>query len=277
MTELLALASALAFGSGDFLGGTAGRRAAPIKVTALMHGAGLVLIPLLLLATGAPTPAMSDLAWGVAGGLFGLGGVFALVTALATGPMSIVAPTTGVLSAAIPVGFALVTGERPGTITLIGMALGLLAIVVVSGAEGPSGRLSGPVLRTTLAAGVGFGLFFICFAQTNEASGMWPVLSARMASVPVALLAAWRLGGANPTGRTGAIAVGGGLLDAAGNALFLAAAQRGLLTVASTLSALYPAVTAIIARFALHERMSRIQLGGVLVALVAVVMIGWPG
>ncbi len=42
-------------------------------------------------------------------------------------------------------------------------------------------------------------------------------------------------------------------------------------TVASTLSALYPAV---IARFAVHEQMSRVQLGG----LGAVVMIGWsPG
>ena len=71
-------------------------------------------------------------------------------------------------------------------------------------------------------------------------------------------------------------AVGGGILDTAGNALYLAAAQRGLLAVASTLSALYPAVTAVIARFALHERMSPLQRSGVLLALAAVVLIGWP-
>ncbi len=45
---------------------------------------------------------------------------------------------------------------------------------------------------------------------------------------------------------------------------------------ASTLSALYPAVTAVIARFALHERMSAFQRVGVLIALMAVVLIGWP-
>jgi drug/metabolite transporter (DMT)-like permease len=49
------------------------------------------------------------------------------------------------------------------------------------------------------------------------------------------------------------------------------------LSVASTLSALYPAVTAVIARFALHERMSSLQRSGVALALVAVVLIGWAG
>jgi drug/metabolite transporter (DMT)-like permease len=72
-------------------------------------------------------------------------------------------------------------------------------------------------------------------------------------------------------------AAAAGILDTAGNALYLAAAQRGLLSVASTLSALYPAVTAVIARFALHERMSSLQRSGVALALVAVVLIGWAG
>jgi len=276
VTELLALGSALSFGSGDFLGGSAGRLAAPIKVTAVMHTVSLILVPVLLVTMGSASPTVSDLLWGAGGGLFGLAGGFSLVTALARGPMSIVAPTTGVLSAAIPVGYALATGERPGAVTLIGVVLGLTAIVIVSGADGPSGRLSGAVLGASLAAGLGFGLFFIFFAQTSEAAGMWPVLGARLVSVPVVLAAAWRLGGTKPTGRAGRLSVGPGVLDTAGNALYLAAAQRGLLTVASTLSALYPAVTAVIARFALHERMSAFQRVGVLIALMAVVLIGWP-
>jgi drug/metabolite transporter (DMT)-like permease len=277
MTELLALGSALAFGAGDFLGGSAARSAAPIRVTAVMHVVSLVVTAVVLLVASPATPSTADMLWGAAGGLFGLAGGFALVTALAKGPMSVVAPTTGVLSAAVPVAFALATGERPGAITLIGMTIGLAAIVVVSGADGPSGRLSGEVLGASLAAGLGFGLFFILFAQTSPSSGMWPVLGARLASVPVVLVAAWRIGGTSPAGPVRRTAAAAGILDTAGNALYLAAAQRGLLSVASTLSALYPAVTAVIARFALHERMSSLQRSGVALALVAVVLIGWAG
>ncbi len=277
MTELLALGSALAFGSGDFLGGAAGRSAAPIKVTAVMHVVSLAVTVVLLVVMSPADPSAADMLWGAAGGLFGLAGGFALITALARGPMSVVAPTTGVLSAAIPVVFALATGERPGTVTLAGVGIGLAAIVIVSGADGPSGRLAGVVLGFSLAAGLGFGFFFILFAQTSPDSGMWPVLGARLASVPVVLLVAWRMGGTSPVGPVRRTAAAAGILDTAGNALYLAAAQRGLLTVASTLSALYPAVTAVIARFALHERMSPLQRSGVLLALVAVVLIGWPG
>jgi drug/metabolite transporter (DMT)-like permease len=276
VSELLALGSALAFGSGDFLAGTAGRAAAPIKVTAVMHVVSLALTPLVILALGQASPTTADMLWGAAGGLFGLVGGFSLVTALAAGPMSVVAPTTGVLSAAIPVGYALVAGEQPGTVTLIGVVIGLVAIAVVSGADGPSGRLSGAVLGASLTAGIGFGLFFIFFAQTSEEAGMWPVLAARLVSVPVVLMAAWRMGGTNPRGESAKAAVGGGVLDTAGNVFYLAAAQRGLLTVAATLSALYPAVTAVLARFALHERMSPLQRSGVVMALVAVALIGWP-
>ncbi len=202
MTELLALGSALAFGSGDFLGGSAGRSAAPIKVTAVMHVVSLAVTVVLLVAMSPADPSAADMLWGAAGGLFGLAGGFALITALARGPMSVVAPTTGVLSAAVPVAFALATGERPGAVTLVGVGIGLAAIVIVSGADGPSGRLSGVVLGASLAAGLGFGLFFILFAQTSPGSGMWPVLGARLASVPVVLLAAWRMGGTRP-GRPG--------------------------------------------------------------------------
>jgi len=47
------------------------------------------------------------------------------------------------------------------------------------------------------------------------------------------------------------------------------AAQRGLLAIVAAIGSLYPAATVLLARFLLHERMSRLQLTGVVLALFA--------
>ena len=62
-----------------------------------------------------------------------------------------------------------------------------------------------------------------------------------------------------------------GLFDLLANLLFVLAAGRGLLSVVGVLGSLYPAVTVVLARFVLHERLSRAQNAGVLVTLAGVV------
>jgi drug/metabolite transporter (DMT)-like permease len=49
------------------------------------------------------------------------------------------------------------------------------------------------------------------------------------------------------------------------------ATGRGLLSVVGVLAALYPAVTVLLARVLLHERLTRTQDAGVLVTLAGVV------
>jgi drug/metabolite transporter (DMT)-like permease len=275
MTELLALASAVAFGAGDFLGGRASRDVPPLWVAAVAQVASAVALMPLLLIVPAPAVRASDIVWGAAGGLFGLLGILALYAALAAGPMGLVAPSTAVLSAIIPVGFGLATGEEPGGLALAGIVVGVLAVVAITGSEGPGGRLSSAMLSLSFGAGLGFALFFIALAQTSADAGMWPLAGARGVSVPVVLAVA-AVGRVRRGGRAPAAAIGAGVLDMAANALFLAAVQRGLLAIAAVLAALYPAATALLARFILDERMSRTQLAGVGAALAAVVLIGLP-
>jgi drug/metabolite transporter (DMT)-like permease len=62
-----------------------------------------------------------------------------------------------------------------------------------------------------------------------------------------------------------------GLFDLLANLLFVLAAGRGLLSVVGVLGSLYPAVTVLLARFVLHERLSRAQNAGVLITLAGVV------
>jgi drug/metabolite transporter (DMT)-like permease len=81
------------------------------------------------------------------------------------------------------------------------------------------------------------------------------VVRPRLPSAPVAL---------------GAIAAVG-VLDLLANLLFVLATSRGLLSVVGVLGSLYPAVTVILARFVLHERLTRTQNAGVVVTLAGVV------
>ena len=64
-----------------------------------------------------------------------------------------------------------------------------------------------------------------------------------------------------------------GLLDSAGNALFIAATRHGRLDVAAVLSSLYPASTVILARVLLKEQISKSQTAGIIGALLAVGLI----
>jgi len=63
------------------------------------------------------------------------------------------------------------------------------------------------------------------------------------------------------------------LLDTSGNLLFIAATRAGRLDVAAVLASLYPASTILLAAWMLHEKPTRRQGLGMLVAAAAIVMI----
>jgi drug/metabolite transporter (DMT)-like permease len=235
-----------------------------------------LLLPLILVIP-APQVTGRDLAWGAVGGVFGMIGILALFSGLSRGPMGVVAPITAVLAAVVPLGVGVVSGERPSSIAFSGMAVGLVAIVAVSATGTSGGRLDRYALLPAVVAGVSFGLFFVFVGRTSVDAGMWPLVTARAVSVPlIALLAAAR-GGVVPARPARPLAVASGLVDMAANGLFLAAAQRGLLSIASVLSALYPVGTVVLAWLVLAERLRPLQIGGVCAAVAAVALIGLGG
>jgi len=68
---LLALASAVGYGSSDYAGGRAARRASLIRITFLAQGVSAVLMILVLPLACLRAPSLACLAWGAAGGLSG--------------------------------------------------------------------------------------------------------------------------------------------------------------------------------------------------------------
>jgi drug/metabolite transporter (DMT)-like permease len=64
-----------------------------------------------------------------------------------------------------------------------------------------------------------------------------------------------------------------GVGDLGGNAFFVLANAQGPLSIAAVLSSLYPVTTVILAAVLLGERLTRLQLSGVVLALAGVVLI----
>jgi drug/metabolite transporter (DMT)-like permease len=276
LAAVLALASSLSWGLSDFLGGFQSRRHHVLAVMLLSQGLALAILVVAVLA-GAPTEHdAASTAWAAGVGILGLLGLLAFYRALAIGTMSIVAPisATGV---AIPVLVGLASGERPGTLQVGGIALAC-AGVVLAAREPPSDdaavrRASRASVGLALVAAVGFGSFFAGIDRAEETADVaWVLLAARGADVALLVVAALALRPPIPTAPAalGAIAAIGAF-DLLANLLFVLAAGRGLLSVVGVLGSLYPAVTVVLARFVLHERLSRAQGAGVLITLAGVV------
>jgi drug/metabolite transporter (DMT)-like permease len=270
---ILATVCALVYGTADFCGGLATRRSRVLSVVALSQAAGLLLILALLPLL----PGVFDggaLAWGLGAGVAGAGGLVLFYRALATGVMSVVAPATAVVSAALPVLFGLVMGERPGVWALVGIVLALLSVLLVSRTPAGGQRASLRSVLAALGSGVGFALFFILLDQAPEGTGMWPLVGARLASVSlIVLLAVLTRRSLRPGGGALGVIAAAGLLDMAANVLYLLAAQRGLLSLVAVLVSLYPASTLLLARYVLGERLHAVQMAGVVFALGSVALI----
>lgn len=284
MLIVFALAAAILYGSADFLGGTASRRASalPVAATSALAGA-LVMLAVALVAGGHATT--GSLLWAALGGSIGGAGLIVFYGGLAAGPMSIVAPVSALVSTVLPVGVAIAAGERPGLTVYAGVLVCLLAIGMVS--LEPGGQ---PVRRSNLGShpalrglayggvsGVAFGMFFVFLKYAGTGGVFWPVFTARFAGTATVLIAAV-IAGARPAGwhagpRVFWGTVSAGLLDASANTAYVLATRAGLLGVAVILTSLYPGITVLLARVVHGERMHLVQRAGLLLAAAGVALV----
>jgi drug/metabolite transporter (DMT)-like permease len=116
---------------------------------------------------------------GVASGLAMTSGLLLLYRGYAVARMGVVAPTSSVLLAAVPVVVDLARGDRPSALGAAGMAVGLIALILTSYHPGGTGSVSlGALLGVT--SGVVFGVAFTLMGEVSEAAGLMPVLVQRL-------------------------------------------------------------------------------------------------
>lgn len=296
---LFGLAAALCWGGGDFSGGmgvkrTGGTIRGALLVVFLGHLLSLAVVAALAHLAGQPLPHGAPLLWGVAGGAIAALSLIAFYIALSEGHMGSAAAISGLLCAAIPAVVSGFTEGAPGTRRILGFLLAGIAIWRIA-APGPTGTESDPLLergetlhaaqhRSSLLAmlgGLGFGFYFVSLKYAAPSGLLWAMGSSRIGSSATAAMALAALmlfakpdtGTAALTRKTLTWIVAGATLDTAGNLLFIAATRTGRLDVAAVLASLYPASTILLAAWLLRERTTRRQMGGMLLALPAVVLI----
>jgi len=280
LSVALAALSGLIWGVGDFSGGKATQRAAVLPVVWVSKLVSLPLLAIYLVATYVPVTPIG-LAWGGLAGIAGVVGLVLFYRALSAGAMTVVAPVTGVTSAAIPVVVGLVAGERPSLSRLLGVGCALMAIALVSLAPHPAGRrqvVSRRLVAAALGAGISFALFFILLAVAGKAAGssvgLWPIAGSQLSSVVIlALLLMMTRPGPWPHQATLGWTIVAGPCDMTANVLYLLATRGGDLSIVAPIAALYPVTTVILALIIEHERLRGIQVAGLVLALAALVLV----
>lgn len=267
------LGSALAFGAGDFTGGTAARRLPALAVAAGAQVVGLVGLLVLLVVAGATPPDGGALWIGTAAGVAGAIGLAALYRGLAMGSMGIVTALSGVGSVVIPLAVGALLGATVSSLQLVGVALAAAAAVAASGAS-LSGGVRRDALRMAGVAAIAFGAWFVLLDLAAEGDAMWALVASRASAsvfmVAVALVARTRL---HPEPRQLGLIGLAGILDVAGNGLFVLARGEIAVGLAAAMSGIYPIVTMILARALGNEALPRLGFVGVVLAVAAIVLI----
>jgi drug/metabolite transporter (DMT)-like permease len=184
---LFGIIAAVLLGGSDVCAARSSRSIASVTVTRTALATSSV-IALGLLFTVSSHFIARDSVLAVASGLALCIGLFLLYRAYSIAPIGIVAPTTSVLLALVPVLYDVFRGIRPSALGAVGMGLGLLGVVAATYVPGGQGSARVGVILG-IAAGVGFGIGFTFMAHTSKASGLSPVLIQRAVGFAVLALA----------------------------------------------------------------------------------------
>jgi drug/metabolite transporter (DMT)-like permease len=296
VAALLALAASVAYGSSDLAAGLAARRARPIAIAFWGHLAGTLVVATLAWSV-AGGPPLSGLVFGLLAGAVAAVGLVLFYGALARGSVSIVTPLAA-SGAVVPVAVGVARGEVPGTLGWMGLGLAVLGVLVLATAVGTqtaepnppcpgarpscpdeggvrSPRIPPPLAAILAAAAFGSAFVLIDLGGSGGMSPLWVAAGLQtgglLGLLPIAL--------AGPLVRLAVPRAGllvllvAGLLAATGDVALAIAFTQGDIAVVSVLASLDSAVSVLLARMILRERLSLRQAGAVLAVLTGAVLL----
>ena len=275
------LATALGYGTGDFLARQASHRVGHVAVLFYMSLVSLaVLAPLAWFVEGPSWHFSALWVWAVAFGLLNTFASLHLYRAFEYGFLSVVSPLVSGYPA-VTVTLAIVfLHETPGYVAAGGIVLALVGAILLSRTpphpKTPRARDARKGLTSALLAFGGYGVFF--FVLKYVVVGVGPAATAMLARiVTVALLApAGALGVVSlsrPPREAAPLLFAVGFLDVGSFLAYNLGIATGSVAVVGTLSGLFSAVTVALAAVLLRERLTRPQILGVFAILLGVVLL----
>ena len=268
-----AFLSSVFWGFGGFFAGQASRRGSLLPTLGLDIFIGLfVVVPLAF--SIAETFTWRDFLIGGLAGLFGMSGAAFLYAGMKKAAYVTVIPVSGVAGALFPVLWGLIDGDSLSALQILGILVGLISIALASGVSLQT--FKGPIagLRDGILAGLGFGGFYIVIENTSNDTEPWGAVASRFFPLLIIVFILFLINNKpKPSKEALPFIVGSGLSNACASTCFLLAVNRGLLSITSLLSALYPAITVVLAHFLINEKMTRTQVFGVIAAIFSMASI----
>jgi len=275
---IFALLNACAVALNSLAAATAARRVSVSAVLAVAAPVSLITALILLAAQPSP-PSTRGIVLGIIAGLVGGVGILMSYKALAIGPVGMASAVTACVAVVVVsgVGFATEGGITLSRMGAIGLCLVAMVLVTYRKNLDPV-RIKAVLLA--VGAGVIFGTFSLVLNATEASDGWWPVVMVRVCVVAVAtgfFLIARKLrpGSAGLPGRSlwWFLPLFAGAIDTVGNVLLIVALQTADLAVVAVVVSVIPAFTAILGRVVLREHLTRMQVVGIGVAVLALAAI----
>ena len=266
---LCGLLSGIVWGGADFSGGLAARRDGQFKALAASTLSSLILLTGLSIVRWEITLATEDLLWALAAGAGVALGIGGLYSGLAVGNAAVVASTSAVVGAVLPVLVGSLFEGFPGAVKTAGFLVGIGGIWLVT--KTASGMDAGERRGLWLAilSGVGFGSFYVLIAQVQRGTPFAPLAIAKASAMGLGLLVLLFRKERIPSVRGTPISWLAGVLDAGGSVLFFIAQQNTRLDIATVLTSMHSVSTVLLARLIIGEQVSKTQWLGVVLCLVS--------
>ncbi|MBV9007373.1 MAG: EamA family transporter [Solirubrobacterales bacterium] len=271
------LGAAAAWAVSTLCSSRSSRMIEPVSVVAWVMIVGLVITAPIAALRGVP-PRLGGSAgvWLIAAGAGNVAGLLLTYAAMRIGQVALVAPlvsTEGAIAAVI----AVLAGERLASAAGVALAVIVLGVFLAATPESRTAdrdRVGQP--ESALLALAAASVFGASLYATGRASlllpAAWVVLSARLigtvaVAAPLALAGRLRL-----TRRALPLVVGAGICEVVGFYSYTLGSRHGI-AIAAVLASQFGALAAVIGYVLFKERLSRVQVGGVILVVVGVALL----
>lgn len=294
---LLGVATAVSWGSSDFLARFATRTTGASRALLGMQSWGALFVTILLIFSRDwghlfDGSGWQPWAWGVLAGAINTGAMFALYRSFELGKMSVVAPISASYPA-LTVILSMFSGEKLSLYRGLGIIAALIGVIFVAAGEKPQVPGAGEPAAATqvrqsanqntsrailwaIAAAVGFGfLFWLLGARiiprTGAIATVWLIRLTGTAITFCAVIAT-SIPMRVPNKRTRAQLYSMGFFDTAAFALSNLGMRIEQVAIVSVLGSLYGAVTVALAAVFLRERVAPLQWSGIAAIFVGIIL-----